>query len=72
MDQDTRDKIIEELTAFLNRAPSENEIMNAQTDTLIIGRVKSRQIEEKDVQVKKDINTLQKAVDEVSAKSIIM
>lgn len=40
MDQITRDKIITELTKFLNREPTENEIQNAQTDTYIMGKVR--------------------------------
>ena len=46
MDTNTRSKIIEELTTLLNRAPSENEIINGQTDTYIMGRVQMRKNQE--------------------------
>ena len=42
MDIQTRQFITEELTTLLNRAPTENEIQNGQTDTLIMGRVNAR------------------------------
>jgi len=61
MDADTRQKIIEELTAYLNRAPKESEIMNAQTDINIFTKVKSRQEAEKQA-----INDLK--LDELSSK----
>lgn len=46
MDTDTRTKIIEELTKYLNRPPSEREVMNAQTDINIMSKVKEKQTEE--------------------------
>jgi hypothetical protein len=39
MNPTRRNNIITVLTAMLNRAPSENEIQNAQTDTVVMGRV---------------------------------
>lgn len=39
MDQELRDKITLVLTEYLNREPSENEIMNAQTDINIMFKV---------------------------------
>jgi len=39
MDTQTRQFITEELTTLLNRVPTENEIQNGQTDTLIMGKV---------------------------------
>ena len=42
MDTQTRQFITEELTTLLQRAPSENEIQNGQTDTLIMGKVNVR------------------------------
>ena len=42
MDTQTRQFITEELTTLLQRAPSENEIQNGQTDTLIMGKVNAR------------------------------
>ena len=42
MDTQTRQFITEELTALLKRAPTENEIQNGQTDTLIMGKVNAR------------------------------
>ena len=39
MDTQTRQFITDELTTLLRRAPTENEIQNGQTDTLIMGKV---------------------------------
>lgn len=60
MDNDTRQKITDELTAFLNRPPSENEIMNAQTDINIMGKVKDKQNEKEIKKLKDDIIKLKK------------
>lgn len=43
MDNDTRILITEELTKYLNRLPSEKEIMNGQTDINIMAKVKEKQ-----------------------------
>jgi hypothetical protein len=42
MDTQTRQFITEELTALLQRAPTEQEIQNGQTDTYITGKVNAR------------------------------
>ena len=42
MDTQTRLFITEELTTLLQRAPTEDEIQNGQTDTLIMGKVNVR------------------------------
>jgi len=42
MDADLRQKIIEELTKFLNRTPTENEIRNCVTDTIIMGKIRDK------------------------------
>jgi len=39
MDAQTRQVIVTVLTAFLNRPPSEDEIMNAQTDIITMMKV---------------------------------
>jgi len=52
MNQERREKIIKHLTAYLNRAPSENEIMNAQSATRIMSKVEAEEAEE--VRVKQD------------------
>ena len=35
-----RQKIIEKLRAYLNREPLENEVINAQNDHLIMGKIR--------------------------------
>jgi len=40
MDPIIKQQITQELTDFLRRPPTENEIMNAQTDPIIMGKIK--------------------------------
>ena len=54
MDPILKQSIKDELTAFLNRAPSEDEIINAQTDPNIMGNIRDKRVEI----VKKDIKAL--------------
>lgn len=50
MDTNTRQKITDELRLFLNREPTEKEIMNGQTDINIMHKVRIKiDIEEKKV-----------------------
>lgn len=46
MDIDTRQKIHDELVTMLNREPSEQEIMNGQTDINIMHKVQNRKNKE--------------------------
>ena len=46
MDTDTRNKVIHELTIYLGREPLEREIMNAQSDHLIMSRVRDKKDQE--------------------------
>jgi len=40
MDINLKQKITEKLRAYLNREPFENEIVNAQNDHLIMGKIR--------------------------------
>lgn len=60
MDNETRILIIEELTSYLNRPPKEKEIMNAQTDINIIGKVKEKQSQLKIKLLEEEIAKLKK------------
>lgn len=55
MTTETRQNIITELTLYLNRPPTEKEIMNAQADINIMGKVKDKQ----EVELKKRILSLE-------------
>ena len=44
MDQALRTSIVTELTLYLNRPPTEQEIMNAQTDVNIMVKVKDKEV----------------------------
>lgn len=67
MDQNTRKKITEELKIYLNRDPSEKEIMNGQTDHYIMGRVNQRKNEEEKAILRDQIVNIKSDVDKVSA-----
>lgn len=59
MDQITRQKIIDELTTYLNRLPSENEIMNCQTDLHIMGRIRKNDTVGLQIQVQQVVDAQQ-------------
>ena len=40
-----RHKIIEKLRAYLNREPNDNEVINAQNDNLIIGKIRDEEVD---------------------------
>lgn len=63
MDADTKQKITEELTAFLKRPPSEDEIMNAQADFNIMGKVRQKQNDERHAETMQKLDSLQATVD---------
>ena len=44
MNQELHDKIKEKLTVFLNREPTENEIINSQNDPIILGQVRDDEV----------------------------
>lgn len=44
MTPELRTKITDKLTKFLNRAPQEHEIINAQTDSILMGWVRDEEI----------------------------
>jgi hypothetical protein len=54
MDQELKQNITDELRAFLNREPTEKEIMNGQTDTNIMNRVLTKK--QKDISLAVDAN----------------
>ena len=56
MNQELRQQITYELRVFLNREPSEKEIMNAQTDINIMGKVR----EKKQIKLEVDVDNLKK------------
>ena len=62
MDNDIRQKSIEELTKYLNRAPTETEIMNSQTDINIMTKVKDRQQKEKEALLATEIDFLKSKI----------
>lgn len=43
-----KQNIIDELTKFLNRPPTEGEIMNGQTDSVIMGKIRDKEIAKKE------------------------
>jgi len=57
MDSETREMIIEELTEYLNRVPTEQEIMNSQTDTRITAKVEKRKDDAKISKMQTDITS---------------
>lgn len=60
MDTETRILIIEELTKYLNRPPTEKEIGNSITDINIMGKVKEKQNESKVKLLQEEITKLKK------------
>jgi len=63
MDSETRNIIIEELTKYLNRAPTEQEIMNSQTDINISSKVKDRKDETRIAKMEADMLSNKSEVD---------
>jgi hypothetical protein len=53
MDEILRQNITDELRKFLNREPSEKEIMNGQNDINIMGKIRDKKQEEMSVKVEK-------------------
>ena len=53
MDNETRQNITDELRKFLNREPSEKEIMNGQNDINIMGKIRDKKQTEMSVKVEK-------------------
>lgn len=47
MDSTLRQNIIDELTTLLKRAPNEQEIMNGQTDSITMGKIRDKEIAKK-------------------------
>lgn len=54
MNPKLKKEIRKELKIFLNREPTEKEIINSQNDFIIIGRIRDRKIE----QLESEINIL--------------
>lgn len=54
MTNELRQQIIDTLTVYLNRAPTENEIQNAVTDTITMGKIREKEL----VEIKKKTDKL--------------
>ncbi|MBP9771462.1 MAG: hypothetical protein KBD16_00845 [Candidatus Pacebacteria bacterium] len=53
MDPTLKDKITDKLRAFLNREPTESEVINGQTDSNLMGWIVKEDIEAQKVENKK-------------------
>jgi hypothetical protein len=65
MNQELKNRIHDELKEFLNREPSENEIINAQTDSGIIVKVKERIKSENEHLLEERIKILENKVNKI-------
>jgi len=45
MDTNLKQKITEKLREYLNREPNDNEVINAQNDNLIIGKIRDEEVD---------------------------
>lgn len=68
MDQDTRQKITDQLRTLLNREPTNNEIINGQTDTYIMAKVADQKTRESIDQVSEDLSA---QVDAISINKVV-
>lgn len=65
MNPELKQAIAEELRLILNREPLDSEVLNAQNDLIVMGRIRDKQIGElQDTQKKhtKDISDMKKKV----------
>jgi hypothetical protein len=63
MDQETRQIITEELTILMNRAPTEKEIINGQTDQYVVHKIEHRRNIKDVATLKAQVDKLKKDMD---------